>query len=233
MSKIQKPQKHPLLVLDNVTRFFHVGREKIHVLDKANLEIHKGRHIAILGPSGSGKSTLLYLLGLLDKPNSGEILLKGENVHKLSDNARSDLRNSTFGFVYQFHHLLPEFTALENVLMPAMIAKKAGKEAVARAKDLLSQVELSQRMNHYPSQLSGGEQQRVALARALMNKPDILLADEPTGSLDQKTSKTIMALIDKVATEHNLTLVLVTHNPQLAKQCDACYQMENGVLTAQ
>jgi lipoprotein-releasing system ATP-binding protein len=216
-----------MLELVNITKRFAAGGVTLDILKGANLTLPKGQQVAIVGPSGSGKSTLLHIAGLLDSPTSGEVKLDGKVVSTLSDNAKAALRSKTFGFVYQYHHLLPEFTALENVMMPARIA---GRTEPQRAKDLLARVGLSERLGHFPTQLSGGEQQRVALARALMNKPAVLFADEPTGNLDPATAGGVFDLFHDLAATDGLTVLLVTHNEALAARCSAAYRMNGGHL---
>lgn len=222
--------KTPMLELKSVSRQFKAGHGIVNILKNVSLSVPQGSRTAIIGPSGSGKSTLLYLMGLLDKPTGGQVLYKGNTTVKLSDAQRSEIRNHDFGFVYQYHHLLPEFTALENVAMPALIAGDARKASLQRAKALLRAVGLQARVDHFPQMLSGGEQQRVALARALMNKPKLLLADEPTGNLDQATAHKVMQLFEKLTQEEGLTVVLVTHNIELAQTCDQVFEMVEGSL---
>ena len=214
-----------LLELRDIQR--HYG--DVHVLNGVNLSVKAGESVAIVGPSGSGKSTLLHVAGLLDSPDSGKVLLQGKDVAKLGDDAKAALRNSSCGFVYQFHHLLREFTALENVLIPSRIAGGRGDET--RARQLLQAVGLGARLQHLPSQLSGGEQQRVAIARALMNKPALLLADEPTGNLDPHTAETVADLLFGLMREEGMAALMVTHNPSLAARCDRVLTMHEGVLT--
>jgi lipoprotein-releasing system ATP-binding protein len=214
------------------------GVEKSFVLDSIRLEILRGVDLTvragemagILGASGAGKSTLLHVLGGLDKPTSGTVSVKGEDVFKLNDDKRSMFRCKNVGFVFQFHHLLPEFTAIENVLIPAMIAKTDQQEARDKAEDLLESVGLKDRMGHRPGKLSGGEQQRVAIVRALMNDPIALLADEPTGNLDEKTAAEVFALIVDLVKKRKIAGVIVTHNMKLAGLMDAAYELHEGRL---
>lgn len=222
--------KVPMLELKSVSRQFTAGHGTVNILKNVSLTVPQGSRTAIIGPSGSGKSTLLYLMGLLDKPSAGQVLYKGNTTAKLSDAQRSEIRNQDFGFVYQYHHLLPEFSAIENVAMPALIAGEPYRASMQRAKMLLRGVGLQARLDHFPTMLSGGEQQRVALARALMNKPKLLLADEPTGNLDQATAHKVMQLFDKLTQDEGLTVVLVTHNIELAKTCDQTFEMIEGSL---
>lgn len=233
MSKRKAMNQQPaLLTARNVAKVFADTDGSLTILKNVNLDVVTGGTTAIVGPSGSGKSTLLYLLGLLDKPTSGTVYYKGQDVSGLSDSQRSRLRNQDFGFVYQYHHLLPEFTALENVLMPALIGGRISREQTARAKELLAAVGLEHRITHTPGALSGGEQQRVALARALMNRPKLLLADEPTGNLDPKTADKVFTLFESMMKGEDLTVLLVTHNADLAKRCDAVYTVKDGTLEA-
>jgi lipoprotein-releasing system ATP-binding protein len=228
----------PVLELRGVSRSYGLGPSSISVLQGVNFALQAGEAVAIVGPSGSGKSTLMHVLGLLDTPTSGEVLVQGQSAAGLSDDARAGVRNRHVGFVYQFHHLLREFDALENVLMPAWLGnanQRNPAELRARAERLLQQVGLGHRLNHLPSQLSGGEQQRVALARALMNLdasqgPNVLLADEPTGNLDPHTADEVAQLLFGLVREHGLSIVLVTHNPALAAQCDRVLEMRSGAL---
>jgi lipoprotein-releasing system ATP-binding protein len=213
-----------LLTLKNITRQFGTTQ----ILGGVDLTLQPGEAVAIVGPSGSGKSTLLQVAGLLDLPNSGEVWLQGENMGLLTDDARAARRNRTCGFVYQFHHLLREFTALENVLMPAAIGGR--RPEVARAEQLLHAVGLGARLHHLPSQLSGGEQQRVALARALMNRPQLLLADEPTGNLDPATAQVVTDLLFQLIAQEGMAALIVTHNPQLAARCHRVLSMQAGHL---
>jgi len=189
--------------------------------------------VAIVGKSGSGKSTLLHILGTLDTPDTGSIAICGTNVTGLTPKKLASLRSRYLGFVFQFHHLLPEFTALENVAMPALITGMKKKDALKRANDLLGYLQLSDRITHKPSQLSGGEQQRVAIGRALMNEPDIILADEPSGNLDTETSIQVHNLLRKITTDMGKSLVIVTHNTDLASLSDTIYEMKDGLLTTE
>ena len=220
----------PVLELAGVARWYGDGPKKVDVLRGVDLKVLPGQTVAIIGPSGSGKSTLLHVAGLLDRPNKGKVLVEGGDTAKLSDDARAELRNVVCGFVYQFHHLLREFTALENVLMPCMIGGKRNEEAGSRAEELLMAVGLGKRVGHYPYQLSGGEQQRVALARALMNRPKVLLADEPTGNLDPHTAEDVVNMLFKLVKDEGMGALIVTHNPELAARCDVVLRMEEGLL---
>lgn len=204
------------------------GAKALEVLKDVSLSLEKNTISALIGPSGSGKTTLLQMAGLLDEPTSGDVLLQGELVSTLSDQKRTALRNRQIGFVYQFHHLLPEFSALENVMMPQLIAGVAEADAQKRAEELLDLVGLSARSAHGPSELSGGEQQRVAIARALANKPAVLLADEPTGNLDEDTAEQVFSLLMKVVREEGTAALIATHNLELAKQMDVIYRVDHG-----
>ena len=206
----------------------HKKYNDLCVVNNANLEISKGEIVVIVGKSGAGKSTLLHILGTLDRPTSGDVYLNGKLVSALSDAQLSSFRNEHIGFVFQFHHLLPEFTAVENVMMPALIKKTPKKEAESRAKELLDYLGLAQRIDHKPSQMSGGEQQRVAVARALMNRPLVIFADEPSGNLDTQTSKELHDLFFKLNKDFEQTFVIVTHNTELASMAHRTIQMQDG-----
>jgi lipoprotein-releasing system ATP-binding protein len=207
--------------------------EALKVLNGINLDLQAGETIAIIGSSGSGKSTLLNLLGGLDKPTAGEVILNDQNIFKMNEKARCYARNQHMGFIYQFHHLLPEFTALENVAMPMMINKSSRDVARNSANELLKQVGLSNRLHHKPGELSGGERQRAAIARALINHPDCILADEPTGNLDKKNAELAIELIMRLNTTYQTSLVLVTHDLLIAERMDKIYVLEDGVLELQ
>ena len=203
----------------------------LEVLKGVTISVAKGKIVAIVGKSGSGKSTLLHILGTLDTPDTGNVTICDIPVIGLNPKKLAALRNKHLGFVFQFHHLLPEFTALENVAMPALITGTKRKDAFKRANDLLGYLQLSDRSTHKPNQLSGGEQQRVAIGRALMNEPDILLADEPSGNLDTETSIQVHNLLRKITTDMGKSLVIVTHNTDLASLSDTKYEMKDGILT--
>lgn len=202
----------------------------LDVLKGVSIAIEKGKMIAIVGKSGSGKSTLLHILGTLDAPDAGSITICGAKVSGLNSKALASLRSKHLGFVFQFHHLLPEFTALENIAMPALITGMRKKDAFRRANDLLGYLQLGARADHKPNQLSGGEQQRVAIGRALMNEPDIILADEPSGNLDTETSIQVHQLLRRITTDMGKSLVIVTHNADLAALSDKIYIMQDGLL---
>ena len=216
----------------NISKQFADGELKTNVLSDVNLSVQKGDRIAIIGSSGSGKSTLLHLLGGLDKPTSGSIKVHGQDINRLSVKTLSQLRNQSLGFVYQFHHLLPEFSAIENVAIPLIIGGTKPKKAEQQAKDLLIKVGLSHRLVHKPSELSGGERQRAALARALITQPDCLLADEPTGNLDHRTAQGIFDLILELNESLGTALVIVTHDIELASQMGKMLTLKDGRLAS-
>jgi lipoprotein-releasing system ATP-binding protein len=208
----------------------HKSYGSLHVLKGVDLHIEKGEVVSIIGKSGAGKSTLLHILGTLDNADNGELYIQDENVFKLSPKQLSAFRNINVGFIFQFHHLLPEFTALENVCIPAYIGKKAVADTEHKAKELLDYLGLSERLTHKPTQLSGGEQQRVAVARALINNPGIIFADEPSGNLDTVSSKELHQLIFKLRDDFNQTFIIVTHNNELAQMSDRILEMEDGLI---
>jgi lipoprotein-releasing system ATP-binding protein len=216
----------------DLQKHFHRGGETLHILKGVSLTVSAGEFVAVIGPSGAGKSTLLHLLGALDRPTGGELYHGDRALWTLSDGELAAFRNRTVGFVFQFHHLLPEFTALENAMMPALIAGRPRAEAVEAARGLLHQVGLGERLKHRPGELSGGEQQRVAVARALVTSPRIVLADEPTGNLDRKTGEEVFALLRLFNREQGIALVLVTHNEALSRQADRVLRLEDGRLVA-
>lgn len=216
---------------DNLKKIYHDGTTDIKVLENVNLAINPGEKVAFLGVSGSGKSTLLHLLGGLDKPTSGEVYLKDLAWSAMNEKERCQYRNQNLGFVYQFHHLLPEFSALENIAFPLLLAKKSVEFALQEASILLEQIGLAHRARHKPSQLSGGERQRIAIARALVHKPACVLADEPTGNLDQSTAHHVFELMLSLNKTYNTALVIVTHDKLLAARMDTIYTMKEGCLT--
>ncbi|MSN26423.1 MAG: ATP-binding cassette domain-containing protein [Geobacter sp.] len=219
-----------ILEVCGLCKTYDKGPNRINVLNGIDLKLEAGTTTALVGASGAGKSTLMHLLGALDRPTSGTVLFRGEDVFKKNDRELAAFRNKNIGFVFQFHHLLPEFTALENVMMPALIARVARNIASQNAMELLKDVGLGQRMTHRPGELSGGEQQRVAIARALALGPDILLADEPTGNLDMKTSDGIHSMLTDLQTKKGLTLIVVTHNERLASAMGTTVRLTDGKL---
>ena len=220
----------PFVAVNDLNKFYVLGQKRIHVLRDLDVAVEPGEMLAIVGASGVGKSTLLHLLGGLDRADSGVIAVGGRELSSLANGNLVEFRNRNVGFVFQFHHLLPEFTALENVEMPMRIARLALSEARQRATDLLTRVGLADRLTHRPTLMSGGEQQRVAVARALVMKPALLLADEPTGDLDESTAESLHALLREMHAEHGLTSVIATHNPRLAAACDRVLRLERGQL---
>jgi len=217
----------------NLGKCYEEGPQSVVVLSGLELELHPGERVAIVGSSGSGKSTLLNLLGGLDTPSEGSVWLAGEELSALNEKERGLLRNRALGFVYQFHHLLPEFTAMENVCMPLLIGRTPIAEARQRAGELLQRVGLGHRMSHKPAELSGGERQRVAIARALANRPGLVLLDEPTGNLDQHTAQSIQELMLELSVSLRTAFLVVTHDPQLARQMDRVLRLEDGRLIAE
>lgn len=219
-----------LLKARNLGKRFSEGRLSVEVLQEVNLAIPARQSVAITGASGSGKSTLLHLLGGLDLPSRGEVLINNQNISRLNEVERGALRNQYLGFVYQFHHLLPEFTALENVAMPLLIRRADKRQALAEAAELLDKVGLAERLAHKPGELSGGERQRAAIARALVTRPKCVLADEPTGNLDQKTADQVFDLILELNQSLGASLVMVTHNLELSRRVDRVLELKNGSL---
>jgi lipoprotein-releasing system ATP-binding protein len=220
-----------LLKCTNLFKEYNDGENRVKVLKNINFSINKAEQVAIVGSSGSGKSTLLHLLGALDKPTSGQVTFEQQDIFTFSSNQQAQFRNQSLGFVYQFHHLLPEFSALENVAMPLLIAKKAIKQANESAMAMLDKVGLSHRYKHKPAELSGGERQRVAIARALVTQPKLILADEPTGNLDQKTGESIYQLLSDLREQMHTSFVVVTHDTQLAKRLDRSLNLIDGCLS--
>ena len=219
-----------VLEAKQVTKHFTDGKTTVDVLRGLDLKIEQGQFVSIVGASGSGKSTLLHVLGGLDRPSQGEVYLNGQRFDNLGEAERGYLRNQYLGFVYQFHHLLPEFSALENVAMPLMLRKESNfKEVKQQAEYLLDRVGLSHRLTHKPGELSGGERQRVALARAIVTKPAVMLADEPTGNLDRKTAIKIFELLRELRREFNMAMLIVTHDEELAKSADTILHMQDGI----
>ncbi|WP_035715780.1 ABC transporter ATP-binding protein [Azorhizobium doebereinerae] len=222
------PESPPALALVDVARRYSEGEGVIEVLRDANLAVEAGQSVALVAPSGTGKSTLLHLAGLLEHPDDGEVFVDGEPTSGLPDAERTRLRRIHVGFVYQFHHLLPELTALENVMMPQMIRGLSKRDAAARAGDLLGYLGLAKRLNHRPSELSGGEQQRVAIARALANAPRLVLADEPTGNLDPKTSDHVFGALAELVHATGVATIIATHNMELASRMDRRVTLRDG-----
>ena len=223
----------PVLALGGVVRTFQQGRTTLEVLRGVDLDLREGEIVALVGPSGAGKSTLLHIAGLLEKPDAGDVSLCGESSRIFDDDARTRMRRHNIGFVYQHHHLLPEFSALENILIPQIIAGLDRVRARARAMELLQWLGLSDRASHRPGKLSGGEQQRVAIARALANAPKLLLADEPTGNLDPGTAGDVFSVLLRLTRGAGLAALVATHNPVLAAQMDRIVRLEEGVLVTE
>jgi len=225
-----------MLEAKNIHKTYNSGSKALAVLKGVNLVINTAEFAAVIGPSGAGKSTLLHILGGLDDPTQGEVLLEGKNIYQLNDTLLARVRNEKIGFVFQFYHLLPEFTVLENVMMPALIGRRppasGRRPAEERAMELLNEVGLGERVRHFPNQLSGGEQQRTAIARALINKPDFLLCDEPTGNLDSKTGSGIIGLIRKLNLENKMTVIMVTHNVEISETADKVFHLNDGLLVS-
>lgn len=219
--------KTPVLELRHVIKSFGSGEDKIEILHDINLTINKGEFVSIVGPSGSGKSTLMYLVGALDKPTSGQVVINQQDISRFSEKELSKIRNNNIGFVFQMFNLLPRTTALENVLLPMIYAKASMKEAKERALVLMEKMGIAKRFDHTPAKLSGGEQQRVAIARALINNPGIILADEPTGNLDSKSGKDIIEIFKKLHHEGN-TIILVTHDLNVASQAERTIRISDG-----
>lgn len=217
-----------ILRCQQLGKIYTEGPNDVEVISGINLDLEKGERIAIVGASGSGKSTLLHLLGGLDLPSSGSVWIDGQEISGVSDKKRGDIRNQYLGFVYQFHHLLPEFTAVENVAMPLLIRGEDTAVATSKAQALLKEIGLGHRLEHRPVELSGGERQRAAIARALVTEPDVVLADEPTGNLDEKTAQSVFEIMMELNQRVGTALVMVTHDTKLAKKMDTIYQLELG-----
>lgn len=223
-------QKSWVLRCSNVKHSYQIGPERLEILKGLELNVASGEMVSIMGASGSGKSTLLNLLGALDRPDEGIIELAGNELTHLSENRAAAIRNRHLGFVFQFHHLLPEFTAIENLAMPLLLRGDNKKGAFEQAGAILSDVGLEQRGSHKPAELSGGERQRVAIARALIGRPDLLLMDEPTGNLDSQNANRVLELIQRLNQEYGIASVLVTHDPNIASQSGRCFELAEGVL---
>jgi lipoprotein-releasing system ATP-binding protein len=214
----------------NLTKIYKTPASQVIVFEEVNLEVTRGKLVSIVGPSGAGKSTLLHLLGALDTPTAGEVLFKEQNIFKWTGPELARFRNRYIGFVFQFHHLLPEFTAFENTTMPRLIRGDGRPEAEIAARQMLERVGLAHRLDHKVGEISGGEQQRVAIARALVGEPELLLADEPTGNLDHRTGEHIFEMLRELHREKNLTSIIVTHNERIAVQCDEVWELDAGVF---
>jgi lipoprotein-releasing system ATP-binding protein len=227
---VQDVTARPVLQLRDVQRVFRQGDREISVLKGANMDLYPGQAVALVGPSGAGKSTLLHVAGLLETADAGKVYVNGQDCSQLSDNARTRVRRVEMGFVYQFHQLLPEFSAIENVVIPQMIRGASRAAAMERGADLLSMLGLAERLDHRPAQLSGGEQQRTAIARALANSPRILLADEPTGNLDPSTSALVFRELIELIQHTGVAALIATHNLQLAKRMHRVLRLEGGLL---
>ena len=220
----------PALELSHIVRVYEQGGNRLEIFNDANLRVESGEIVALVGPSGAGKSSLLHIAGLLEAPTSGEVLIAGRNCTELDDMARTRVRRIGIGFIYQFHHLLPEFSAVENVIMPQLIAGASKAQARARAEDLLGRLGLTLRLEHRPAELSGGEQQRVAIARALANRPLLLLADEPTGNLDPRTAEQVHEEFVRLIREEGLGALIATHNLDLAQRMTRAVRLDRGRL---
>lgn len=218
-----------VIAINNITKFYHVGTETVKALQGVSLTINKGEYVAIMGPSGSGKSTLMNMIGALDTPTGGQYILNGTDVSRLSDDSLADIRNKEIGFVFQTFNLLPRYTALENAMLPLIYAGVPKHVRVKRGEEVMHKVGLTDRMSHRPNEMSGGQRQRVAVARALVNNPSIILADEPTGNLDSKTSVDIMRLFDEIHQSGN-TIILVTHEEDIARHAHRIIRLRDGLI---
>lgn len=226
----QTSQRRPILAIRGINRTYKQGEREIHVLNGVSMDLYKGEAVALVGPSGSGKSSLLHILGLLDKPDEGKVYLRGHDCSEFNDKERTLMRRGDIGFVYQFHQLLPEFSALENVVIPQMINGRKRKEAQHRATVILDYLGLTDRLTHRPNAMSGGEQQRVAIARAIANEPTLLLADEPTGNLDPQTAERVFQQLMGLIRQTGLAAIIATHNMELANRMDRVMQLQDGQL---
>ncbi len=227
---LDTPTVTAILKLEDLKRSFKQAEREIRVLAGASAALYPGQSVALVGPSGAGKSTLLHIAGLLETPDSGSVIVNGRDCAKLDDGERTRIRRAEMGFIYQFHQLLPEFSAIENVVLPQMILGRSRRTAEVRAKELLSGLGLAERLDHRPAQLSGGEQQRTAICRALANKPKLILADEPTGNLDPRTSELVFQELIGLFKREGVAALIATHNLELASRMDRVLRMENGVL---
>lgn len=223
-------ENHPLVQAENLEKTYRLGKVVVHALRGVNLTLHQGEFVVVTGPSGSGKTTLLNIVGTLDKPTSGRVLIDDQDLASMKDGQLTRLRRHKIGFVFQFHNLIPVLTALENVQLPLLTAGVKTKQAEERARALLAQVGLSDRMDHLPDELSGGEQQRVAIARALANRPKLVLADEPTGDLDTKTGSEVVQAMYDAARQENATVFAVTHDPVVSEKADRLFEMRDGMI---
>ena len=227
----QSSELSALVEIHNLHKSYHLGQQQVDILKGINLTVHRQEMISIIGASGAGKSTLLHIMGTLDRPTQGTITYEGQQLLGMTESALADFRNRRLGFVFQFHHLLPEFTALENTFLPALIQKQPKEKAREDAKSLLQEVGLSHRIDHKPGELSGGEQQRVAVARALIRNPDLVLADEPTGNLDSHTGDSLFDILRNLNQQRGTAFVIVTHNEKLSAQTDRLIHLEDGIIT--
>ncbi|MES0402359.1 MAG: ABC transporter ATP-binding protein [Hyphomicrobium sp.] len=230
LTPVQEAATHPVLTLDGLVRTYRQGTRHIEVLAGASADLYPGEAVALVGPSGAGKSTLLHIAGLLETPDSGHVIVSGHDCTGMSDLERTRVRRGTMGFIYQFHQLLPEFSALENVLMPQLILGRDRRKAEERAQELLASLGLAQRVNHRPAEMSGGEQQRTAIARALANNPRLILADEPTGNLDPHTAEHVFDSLISLIRGSGVAALIATHNFELARSMDRVLRLEDGVL---
>jgi lipoprotein-releasing system ATP-binding protein len=223
-------ENNPMIRITDLHKSFTMGSQELTVLKGIDLEIPRGQMVAIVGASGAGKSTMLHIMGMLDRPTKGTVYFDNQDLFQMSEAQQAEFRNRRIGFVFQFHHLLPEFTALENACMPALIQRRPIEEVEQEATTLLQEVGLGQRLHHKPGELSGGEQQRVAVARALLQKPDLVLADEPTGNLDTHTGESLFGLLRDLNRTRKTTFVIVTHNDKLSAQSDRIIHMQDGMI---